>query len=155
MALLCVASAACGGSAGPGASVGQEPVKSACTKESRPLSDFGIVTRMEHSGDAQARVLLENAGGSTRRVTPRMVALCRGPCSGDWERCEPHRRFTPRERARYDTRLRPGESIELLVDARTDARGSCEKAGLFLIAGVDGASACGDAGTWILQTPED
>lgn len=155
LGLVCVAIAACGGSPAGGSVARQQPLESACTKNSQPLSDFGIVTSTEVSGDAQAKVVLRNASGGIRRVSPRMVALCRGPCSGDWERCEPHRRFTPAERARYDTRLAPGESIELLVDARLDARASCEKAGLFLIAGVEGARACDDAGTWILQASAD
>jgi hypothetical protein len=100
--------------------------------------------------------LLENASSSPHRVSPSRVALCRGPCSGAWTRCTDYRKFDRRERARYDVVLDPGESIELLVDARlSEQQTRCEKAGLFLILGVDDKTACTDAGSWIALERSD
>jgi hypothetical protein len=146
--------AGCGGSAqtgadGPGPSV-QAPIETACTDDSRPVGDFGLVANSDFSTETQATVVLSNVGAEKHRVAPRGVAICRGPCGDSWARCTDHRRFTPAERARYEVTLAPKESIELLVDARIDqAQARCEKVGLYLIVGVDQVTACTDVGTWI------
>jgi hypothetical protein len=134
----------------------QAPVETACTADARRITDFGVIARTEHSEAGQATVVLQNAGAKPRRVVPERVGFCHGPCDSGWTSCESHRRFEPRERARYDVVLAPGESIELLVDARrSDQRAGCEKSGLFVIAGVDGTTACTDAGTWISLAARD
>jgi hypothetical protein len=133
----------------------QQPIESACPGGAQPSEELGLVTRTEFSRDAQARVVLSNASASGVRVVPERVAFCRGPCAGRWNACRQQRKFDATERSRYDVALAPGESIELLVDARLPARGAgCEKAGLFLIAEIDGTKACSDAGAWIVQAAE-
>jgi hypothetical protein len=133
----------------------QQPIERACPADARPMEELGLAARTVFSGDAQAKVVVTNLGAAPRRVAPRIVALCRGACSGKWGRCSDSRKFDASEQSRYDVSLEPGESIELLVDARVrDLRHSCEKAALFVFLAVDGVSACGDAGVWIALAPE-
>lgn len=141
------------GGCGPGSearSAGrQQPIESACGRMPRS-ADRGLVSHTELDGDAQARVLLQNVSGTPRRVVPLTVAVCRGPCGSGWTECCDQRSFSAKERSRYATSLEPGQTIELLVDARLHDRGhACEKAGLRLIVDVDGARSCADAGNWI------
>jgi hypothetical protein len=153
-ALLVVSCAA--GRGGEGAAPHPTPIETACTADAASLADLGLLVRTDHTGGAQAKVTLKNAGGAPRRVVPERVGLCRGPCDSGWARCESLRRFEPGERSRYAVTLAPGESIELLVDARrSSARGQCEKSALFLIAHVDGQQACADGGAWVAVASRD
>ncbi len=152
--VVALAVAACAGHE-PRAPSAQAPIESACTEyANRTGSALGLVTQTEFSGDGAARVLVTNAGHQARRVTPELVAICRGPCDGGWTRCQRHRGFSAAERAHYDVALGSGESIELLVDARASREPTrCEKIGLFLVTQVDGKRACNDAGVWLAVPP--
>jgi hypothetical protein len=134
----------------------QQPVESACSGSVRRLSELGLVARSEFSGDAQAKVTVTNVGARQRRISPRRVALCHGPCGAGYATCRDQRQFQPPERARYGVSLRTDESIELLIDASAAASlHACTKAGLIVLLEVDGTTACTDAGTWILLGEPD
>jgi hypothetical protein len=146
----CAAASATGGPQ-PTHDFVQQPIESACEPGQRALSELGLVAHTEFSGDAQAKVTVTNAGRERRRVSPRKVAVCHGPCGAGFSGCKEQRRFEPAERARYDVSLQSGESIELLIDASGALREhACTKAGLVLSLDVDGDAACTDAGSWIL-----
>jgi len=153
--VLALAAAACGshhGPTGPHARSSQQPIESACERDTEPLSRTGLVVRTSFERDTRVRARIENRAAKTRIVSPRSIELCAGPCAGRFAECERLKSWESDDVPAYAVSLAPGEALELDVDATLPhAASSCEKVGLRAVLTVDSDSVCADLGRWIAR----